>query len=128
MNNLSQIVCIDDEPGIIELVSLVLQSEDIQVVGAKNGSDGLSIMRQNPPDAVLLDIMMPDMDGWEVYKQIRADETLKNLPVIILTARTSSFEEVIARERVGVNDYLTKPFMPDELRNSLARILAPQKS
>lgn len=128
MSNFSQIVCIDDEPGIIELVSLVLKSEDIQVVGARNGSEGLSLMRENPPDAVLLDIMMPDMDGWEVYKQIRADETLKNLPVIILTARTSSFEEVIARERVGVNDYLTKPFMPDELRSSLAKILAPQKS
>lgn len=128
MSNLSQIICIDDEPGIIELVSLVLKSEDIQVVGARNGSDGLSLMRENPPDAVLLDIMMPDMDGWEVYKQIRADETLKNLPVIILTARTSSFEEVIARERVGVNDYLTKPFMPDELRSSLAKILASQKS
>lgn len=128
MSNFSQIVCIDDEPGIIELVSLVLKSEDIQVVGARNGSEGLSLMRENPPDAVLLDIMMPDMDGWEVYKQIRADETLKNLPVIILTARTSSFEEVIARERVGVNDYLTKPFMPDELRSSLAKILASQKS
>jgi CheY-like chemotaxis protein len=69
--------------------------------------------------------MMPEMDGWEVYKQMRADNALKNIPVIILTARNSSFEEIIARERAGVNDYVTKPFVPNDLRNSLARILGP---
>jgi CheY-like chemotaxis protein len=85
-------------------------------------------MRKSPPDAVLLDIMMPEMDGWEVYKRMRADETLKNIPVVILTARNSSFEEIIARERAGVNDYVTKPFVPNDLRQSLARILGPASS
>ena len=119
----AQVLCIDDEPGVIELISLILRSQNIQVDGASSGKEGLAMMRKNPPDAVLLDIMMPEMDGWEVYKQIRADDTLKKIPVIIVTARNSSFEEVIARERAGVDDYITKPFVPNQVRESLRRVL-----
>ena len=123
MSYRARVLCIDDEPGVIELISLILKSQNIQVDGAGSGEEGLAAMRQDPPDAVLLDIMMPEMDGWEVYKQMRADDALKNIPVIIVTARTSSFEEIIARERAGVNDYVTKPFVPNDLRQSLARVL-----
>jgi|DewCreStandDraft_4_1066084.scaffolds.fasta_scaffold37489_2 CheY-like chemotaxis protein len=119
----ARVLCIDDEPGVIELISLILRSQNVQVDGAGSGVDGLAMMRQNPPDAVLLDIMMPEMDGWEVYKQMRADEALKKIPVIIVTARNSSFEEVIARERAGVDDYITKPFVPNQVRESLRRVL-----
>ena len=119
----ARILCIDDEPGVIELISLILRSQKIQVDGATGGKEGLEAMRQNPPDAVLLDIMMPEIDGWEVYKQMRSDENLKNIPVIIVTARNSSFEEVIARERAGVDDYITKPFVPNQVRDSLSRVL-----
>jgi DNA-binding response OmpR family regulator len=118
-----RILCIDDEPGVVELVGLILRTEDITVDGANSGEDGLAKMRQNPPDAVLLDVMMPGMDGWEVYKQMRADQTLKSIPVIIVTARNSAFEEIIARERAGVSDYVTKPFLPDDLRRSLSKVL-----
>jgi CheY-like chemotaxis protein len=123
MSYRARILCIDDEPGVVELISLILRPQDIEVVGAYSGSEGLQAMQENPPDAVLLDIMMPGMDGWEVYKQMRTDESLKNIPVIIVTARSSSFEEVIARERAGVNDYITKPFVPRQVRESLARVL-----
>lgn len=123
MTHKARVLCIDDEPGVVELMSLILRAKNIQVDGANSGVEGLEAMRQNPPDAVLLDIMMPEMDGWEVYKQMKADDRLKDIPVIIVTARNSSFEEVIARERAGVNDYITKPFVPDEVRNSLSRVL-----
>jgi CheY-like chemotaxis protein len=123
MSYRARVLCIDDEPGVIELIGLILRSQDIQVDGANSGQEGLEAMRQNPPHAVLLDIMMPEMDGWEVYKQMRADDALKEIPVIIVTARNSSFEEVIARERAGVNDYITKPFVPNEVRKSLAKVL-----
>lgn len=123
MSYTARVLCIDDEPGVVELMSLILRSQNIQVDGANSGVEGLEAMRQDPPDAVLLDIMMPEMDGWEVYKQMRADQALKHIPVIIVTARNSSFEEVIARERAGVNDYITKPFVPDEVRKSLAGVL-----
>ncbi|GAB4445869.1 MAG: hypothetical protein Kow0031_28450 [Anaerolineae bacterium] len=118
-----RVLCIDDEPGVVELVGLILRSQNIHVDGANNGKTGLDMMRENPPDAVLLDVMMPGMDGWEVYKQMRADNQLKDIPVIIVTARNSSFEEIIARERAGVSDYVTKPFLPEDLRKSLSKVL-----
>src|SRR5262245_54973020 len=123
MDYSARILCIDDEPGVVELVSLILKSQNIKVEGVNSGKEGLDLMRQSPPDAVLLDVMMPEMDGWEVYKQMRSDNRLKHIPVIIVTARNSSFEEIIARERAGVSDYLTKPFLPNDLRKSLARVL-----
>jgi CheY-like chemotaxis protein len=123
MDYSARILCIDDEPGVFELVSLILKSQNIKVEGVNSGKEGLELMRQDPPDAVLLDVMMPEMDGWEVYKQMRSDDKLKHIPVIIVTARNSSFEEIIARERAGVSDYLTKPFLPNDLRKSLARVL-----
>ncbi len=123
MSYKARVLCIDDEPGVIELVSLILKSQNIRVDGASSGEEGLEAMRQTHPDAVLLDIMMPEMDGWEVYKRMQADRDLKDIPVIVVTARNSSFEEVIARERAGVSDYVTKPFLPDDLRKSLAQVL-----
>jgi two-component system response regulator VicR len=123
MSYRARVLCIDDEPGVVELISLILKPQNIQVDGVNSGQEGLDAMRKNPPDAVLLDIMMPEMDGWEVYKQMRADDDLKKIPVIVVTARNSSFEEIIARERAGVNDYVTKPFVPNDLRKSLARVL-----
>lgn len=122
-NHHARVLCIDDEPGVIELISLILRSQNIQVDGASSGKEGLEAMSADPPDAVLLDIMMPEMDGWEVYKRMRADDRLKQIPVIIVTARNSSFEEVIARERAGVDDYITKPFVPNQVRESLTRVL-----
>lgn len=119
------ILCIDDDVGIIELVQLIMQRDGYSIRGAASGNEGLAAMRESLPDIVLLDIMMPGMDGWETYKRIKDDVRLKDIPVIILTARNSSFEEVIARERAGVDDYITKPFTPQELRERIKRVLTP---
>ena len=119
----ARVLCIDDEPGVVELVSLILKSQGIKVDGAYGGEEGLKAMRKDPPDAVLLDVMMPIMDGWEVYKNMQDDDGLKNIPVIIVTARNSTFEEIIARERAGVSDYVTKPFLPNDLRKSVTQVL-----
>ena len=124
MSYRARVLCVDDEPGVVELISLILKPQNVQVDGANSGLEALEAMRQNPPDAVMLDIMMPGMDGWEVYRQMRADEKLKDIPVIIVTARNSSFEEIIARERAGVSDYVTKPFVPNDLRKSLAKVVS----
>lgn len=119
-----EILCIDDDVGIIELVQLIMQRDGFSVRGASSGAEGLSALRANAPGVVLLDIMMPEMDGWETYKHIKSDPALKDIPVVILTARNSSFEEVIARERAGVDDYITKPFTPQELRDRVKKVLA----
>jgi DNA-binding response OmpR family regulator len=120
----TEILCIDDESGVVELVELIMQREGITVRGASSGAEGLALMREHHPHIILLDIMMPDIDGWEVFKEIKADAGLKAIPVIILTARDSSFEEIIARERAGVDDYITKPFTPARLRESIKNVLA----
>ena len=120
----AEILCIDDEDGVVELVDLIMQREGITVRGASSGTEGLALMRQYRPQAILLDIMMPDKDGWEVFKEMKADSALKDIPVIILTARDSSFEEIIARERAGVDDYITKPFTPSSLRDSIKKVLS----
>ena len=119
----ADILCIDDENGVVELVELIMQREGMTVRGASSGPEGLALMRQNRPQVVLLDIMMPDMDGWEVFKEMKADENLEQIPVIIITARDSTFEEIIARERAGVDDYITKPFTPERLRKSIKKVL-----
>jgi len=123
----AEILCIDDESGVVELVELIMQREGIVVRGASSGAEGLALMQEIQPQVILLDIMMPDMDGWEVFKKMKADNTLKDIPVIILTARDSSFEEIIAREKAGVDDYITKPFTPSRLRESIKKVLSNKK-
>ncbi len=123
----TKILCIDDEAGVIELVELIMQKEGMSVSGALSGQEGLALIRQSPPQVVLLDIMMPGMDGWDVFKEIKATPDLQDIPVIILTARDSTFEEIIARDRAGVDDYITKPFTPQELRESVKKVLSRKK-
>ncbi|HEY85233.1 MAG TPA: response regulator [Chloroflexi bacterium] len=112
---------------MIELVELIMQKEGMSVSGALSGQEGLALIRQSPPQVVLLDIMMPGMDGWDVFKEIKATPDLQDIPVIILTARDSTFEEIIARDRAGVDDYITKPFTPQELRRGVKKVLSRKK-
>lgn len=118
------ILCIDDDPGMAELIQLIVRKDGITVRGASNGAEGLVALQDALPDLILLDIMMPEMDGWETYKQLKNTPRYKNIPVIILTARSSTFEEVIARERAGVDDYITKPFTSTELRTRIENVFA----
>ncbi len=119
-----EILCIDDDPGMVELIQLIMRKEGFTVRGASNGAEGLLALQQSVPNLILLDIMMPEMDGWETYKQLKNTPQFKDIPVVILTARNSTFEEVIARERAGVDDYITKPFTSMELRTRIENILA----
>jgi CheY-like chemotaxis protein len=88
-NEKKQVFYIDDEPEMIELVRLILGRKGYQVSGASSGREGLTALCQcqDPPDLVLLDLMMPDMDGWEVYQQMKANEGTRDIPVIVITAK-----------------------------------------
>jgi DNA-binding response OmpR family regulator len=119
----ADILSIDDEPGMLELIQLVVKKQGLSVQGASSGEQGLAIMRESPPRLVLLDIMMPEMDGWDVYKQMKEDDALRDIPVIIVTARKSSLEEIIARTRAGVDEYIIKPFSPSRLREVIKKAL-----
>ena len=114
---MAKILIIDDEPNIIELVKLYLTREGFSVESAKNGADGLSMLEKTNPDLVILDIMLPDIDGFEVCKQIRARS---KVPVLMLSARREDVDKIVGLE-LGADDYLSKPFNAREL---VARVKA----
>jgi two-component system response regulator VicR len=117
------VVCIEDEPEMIDLVKLILGRKGFELVGAVGGREGLETVRKLRPDLVLLDLMMPDMDGWEVYQQMKADEELKTIPVIVVTAKAQSIDKVLGLHIAKVDDYVTKPFGPQELLQSVNKVL-----
>ncbi len=93
--NLKCILCVEDEPEMIDLMRLILGRRGFEVKGAAGGVEGLRMIREELPDLVLLDLMMPDMDGWEVYQQMKADEKTKGIPVIVVTAKAQSIDKVL---------------------------------
>ncbi|MGQ9851756.1 MAG: response regulator transcription factor [Aggregatilineaceae bacterium] len=118
-----KIVCIEDDPEMIELVKLILSRQGYEVIGATGGEAGLQAIEREQPALVLLDLMMPEMDGWEVYQRMRADERMKDVPVIVVTAKAQSIDKVLGLHIAKVNDYITKPFGPSELLTSVMRVL-----
>lgn len=128
MSDKKRILCIEDEAEMIELMRLVLEREGFEFRGAVGGEQGLNAMRKEKPDLILLDLMMPGIDGWEVYRQMRADKELTDIPVIIVTAKAQSIDKVLGLQVAKVADYITKPFGPRELVGSIERVLARQKA
>lgn len=117
------VVCIEDEQEMIDLVQLILGRRGFTVEGANGGLEGLEKVQKRKPDLVLLDLMMPDMDGWEVYQRMKSDEDLREIPVIVITAKAQSIDKVLGLHIAKVDDYITKPFGPQELLESVEKIL-----
>jgi len=126
--NKKLILCIEDEEEMIDLIRLILTRRGFDVRGANGGKEGLEIIRTEHPDLILLDLMMPDMDGWEVYQQMKADDATKNIPVIVVTAKAQSIDKVLGLHIAKVDDYIAKPFSPQELLNSVDNVLGKQKA
>ena len=126
MANDKRVVCIEDELEMIDLVKLILGRKGYQVVGALGGREGLEAINREKPDLVLLDLMMPDMDGWEVYQKIKANDATRHIPVIVVTAKAQSIDKVLGLHIAKVDDYITKPFGPTELLESVEAVLARQ--
>ncbi len=124
VENKRRIVYIEDEEEMIDLVRLILSRKGFEVVGASGGRKGLELVRQLRPDLVLLDLMMPDMDGWDVYQQMRADEATRGIPVIVITAKAQSIDKVLGLHIAKVDAYISKPFSPQDLVESVERVLA----
>jgi len=122
------VVCIEDEPEMIDLVRLILGRKGFELIGAMGGREGLETVRRVKPDLVLLDLMMPDIDGWEVYQQMKADPALKDIPVIVVTAKAQSIDKVLGLHIAKVDDYVTKPFGPQELLQSVEKVLGMERA
>jgi DNA-binding response OmpR family regulator len=123
-----RVVCVEDEPEMIDLIRLILGRKGYQVVGSHGGIGAIDVIRAEQPDLILLDLMMPDLDGWEVYQQLKADEALKDTPVIVVTAKAQSIDKVLGLHIAKVDDYIAKPFTPQELINSVDMVLERRQS
>jgi phosphate regulon transcriptional regulator PhoB len=117
---MKRVLIIEDDRDIVELVRYNLANEGFQVNAAFDGSSGLSTLKKTPPDLLLLDLMLPKMSGLDICREIRKDESLNRLPVLMLTARGDEADRVVGLE-MGADDYVTKPFSPREL---IARVKA----
>lgn len=126
--NLQHIVYIEDDNEMIELVRLILARHGYHVHGAEGGQEGWELVQELVPDLVLLDLMMPGVDGWEVYHNIRGDEATKHIPVVVITAKAQDIDRVLGLHVAKVDDYITKPFRPEDLVTSVNRLLSPEKA
>jgi two-component system phosphate regulon response regulator PhoB len=111
---MKRILLIEDDRDIVELVRYNLEREGFQVAAATDGATGLAQIRKTPPDILLLDLMLPKLSGLEICREIRRDQALNRLPILMLTARGEEADRVVGLE-MGADDYVTKPFSPREL-------------
>jgi len=108
---------------MIDLIRIILKRAGFYIIGAIGGEEGLKAIRAHEPDLVLLDLMMPDIDGWEVYRQMRAEESLKDIPVIVVTAKGHSIDRVLGLHIAEVDGYIVKPFNVEELLRNVNEVL-----
>ena len=113
----TKILLVDDDPNIRQLVNLYLQKEGFEVMMADRGDEALKMFKASPPNLILLDIMLPGMDGWQVCREVRK---ISNIPIIMLTAKDETFDKVLGLE-LGADDYVSKPF---DMKELVARIKA----
>jgi len=118
-----KILIIDDDIDTLRLVGLMLQRQGYQISAATNGQQGLDKALEEIPDLILLDVMMPDMDGYEVTRRLRRNPATMETPILMFTARTQLDDKVNGFE-VGANDYLTKPTHPSELQARVKTLLS----
>jgi DNA-binding response OmpR family regulator len=126
MTEKAKILVCDDDLLLLELVEFKLRAKGYLVVRAENGEDALVTMAAEKPDLIVLDAMMPLLDGFEVLKRVKQDPNFAPVPVVMLTARRSEKDIVSALDR-GADDYLVKPFIPDELLARISRLLAARR-
>ena len=119
-----RILCIEDDPEMIALIRLILGRQGFEVLGANSGRKALELLQNETVDLILLDLMMPEMDGWEVFRRLRSQERTAKVPVIVVTARSQNIDRVLGLHIAKVDEYLTKPFTPRQLLETVKRVLA----
>ena len=121
---LKKVIYFEDENDMVELVRIILGREGYAVQGVREGHVGLQAVKEELPDLILLDLMMPDMDGWEIFRQIKNDEAIMNIPIIVITAKAQTVDKVLGLEIAKVDDYISKPFRPHELVERVKKVLS----
>lgn len=117
-----KILIVEDEKSLLKLESILLKSKGYQVIGASSGTEALALVAQERPDLILLDVMLPGMDGFKVCARLKSSPETRDIPVVMVTARTK--QDDIARGReVGADEYITKPFQSARVTSTIARLL-----
>ena len=119
-----RVVCIEDDSEIIDLISLIVERQGMEFIGAQGGMSGLETVKRLIPDLVLLDLMMPDVDGWQVYDTLRSSPETRQIPIIIVTARGQQDHRVMEMRASNAENLVTKPFGPADLIRAMERVLA----
>ena len=125
---MAKILVIDDDPDLVESVTMILESKSHEVIQAYGGIEGLEKAKAEKPDAIILDVMMPDKDGYEVCKELKGDPEYSEIPILLLTAVVSQIPSSTYTSRMGMeteaDDYIDKPVEPGELAKLVERLLA----
>ncbi|HUV27279.1 MAG: response regulator [Anaerolineales bacterium] len=124
---LKSVVYFEDDSDMVELVRIILSREGYQVKGVAEGKSGIKLVKQILPDVILLDLMLPDIDGWEIYRQLKIDESTREIPVIVVTAKAQSIDKVLGLEIAKVDEYISKPFRPNELVERVNEVLTREE-
>lgn len=123
-----KILIVDDDPDLVEAVSIILESKGYEVVAAYDGVEGLKRARSENPDLIVLDVMMPNKDGYEVCKELKADEKYRAIPILLLTAVVENIPSSKYTQQMGMeteaDDYVDKPVEPDELVKRVEALIA----
>jgi DNA-binding response OmpR family regulator len=109
-----KILIVDDEADLVETIRFPLELEGFQVLAAHNGEEGLNQARSENPDLILLDLMLPKLDGYKICRLLKFDDRYKHIPIFMLTAKTQEKDKILGKE-TGADEYFTKPFDIDEL-------------
>ena len=120
----TKILCVEDEAGMRDLLRLILEADGYVFLGAESGVEGLQIMRREQPDLVLLDLMLPGLDGAGVLLQKKDDAAIREIPVIAVTALSSPFDQLMWQRHTDIEAYVTKPFVRKELLRTIEQALA----
>ncbi len=123
MNEQARILSIEDNPEMRGLIQLILERKGHRVIGVKRGDLGLELLKSLKPDILLLDLMLPDIDGWEIYRQMKADADLATVPVIIISAKDEGQDAAEGDHVIGDDRFLQKPFEVFDLINMVYEAL-----
>ena len=125
---MAKVLVIDDDPDLVESVTMILESKNHEVIQAYGGIEGLEKAKAEKPDAIILDVMMPDKDGYAVCKELKGDTEYCDIPILLLTAVVSQISSSTYTSRMGMeteaDDYIDKPVEPGELAKLVERLLA----
>jgi CheY-like chemotaxis protein len=123
MGEMKTVLYIEDEPELIQLVSLILKRGGFHLIGAADGHEGLKMAQRLKPDLVLLDLVLPHLQGWDVYRHLKADEALRHTPIVVVSVMCTWMKEMRDHPMDQISECVAKPFLPTKLLEAINRAL-----